>query len=100
MVSVNDKLALKTTLYYSWLTNIGVAFENIRKRMLLQDAVVRLNNVWSYDMLTHLYNRAGFFYEAKTILELLKMQDSKIFVLFSDTSQGLRTVSGTLWWLK
>lgn len=94
VVSGNDKLALRTTLYYSWLTNIGVAFENIRKRMLLQDAVVRLNNVWSYDMLTHLYNRAGFFYEAKTILELLKMQDSKIFVLFSDVD-GLKKVNDT-----
>lgn len=92
VVSGNDKLALKTTLYYSWLTNIGVAFENIRKRMLLQDAVIRLNNVWSYDMLTHLYNRAGFYYEAKTILELLKMQDSNIFVLFSDVD-GLKKVN-------
>ncbi len=94
-VSGNDKLALKNTLYYSWLTNIGVAYENIRKRMLLQDAVVRLNNVWSYDMLTQLYNRAGFYYEAKTILELLKMQNSKIFVLFSDVD-GLKKVNDTL----
>ncbi len=94
-VSGNDKLALKNTLYYSWLANIGVAYENIRKRMLLQDAVVRLNNVWSYDMLTQLYNRAGFYYEAKTILELLKMQDSKIFVLFSD-ADGLKKVNDTL----
>ncbi|MBQ6844254.1 MAG: GGDEF domain-containing protein [Agathobacter sp.] len=95
VVSGNDKLALKTTLYYSWLTNIGVAYENIRKRMLLQDAVIRLNNVWSYDMLTQLYNRAGFYYEAKTILEILKMQNSKIFVLFSDVD-GLKKVNDNL----
>lgn len=95
VVSGNDKLALKNTLYYSWLTNIGVAYENIRKRMLLQDAVIRLNNVWSYDMLTQLYNRAGFYYEAKTILELLKMQNSKIFVLFSDVD-GLKKVNDSL----
>ena len=94
-VSGNDKLALKNTLYYSWLTNIGVAYENIRKRMLLQDAVIRLNNIWSYDMLTQLYNRAGFYYEARTILELFKMQDSKIFVLFSDVD-GLKKVNDTL----
>lgn len=94
VVSGNDKLALKNKLYYSWLTNIGVAYENIRKRMLLQDAVIRLNNVWSYDMLTQLYNRAGFYYEAKTILEILKMQDSKIFVLFSDVD-GLKKINDT-----
>ena len=95
VVSGNDKLALKNPLYYSWLTNIGVAYENIRKRMLLQDAIIRLNNVWSYDMLTQLYNRAGFYYEARTILELLKLQNSKIFVLFSD-ADGLKKVNDTL----
>lgn len=93
-VSGNDKLALKNNLYYSWLANIGVAYENIRKWMLLQDTVIRLNNVWSYDALTQLYNRAGFFYEAKTILEILKLRDSKIFVLFSDVD-GLKKVNDT-----
>ena len=91
-VSGNDKLALMNSLYYSWLMNIGVAYENIRKRMLLQDAVIKLNNVWSYDTLTQLYNRAGFYYEAKTILEILKFQNSKIFVLFSDVD-GLKKVN-------
>ena len=93
-VSGNDKLTLKNNLYYLWLMNIGVAYENIRKWMLLQDAIVRLNNVWSYDALTQLYNRAGFFYEAKTILEILKLQDSKIFVLFSDVD-GLKKINDT-----
>lgn len=91
-VSGNDKLALMNSLYYSWLMNIGVAFENIRKKMLLQDAVIKLNNVWSYDTLTQLYNRAGFYYEAKTILDILKFQNSKIFVLFSDVD-GLKKVN-------
>ncbi len=92
VVSGNDKLALMNSLYYSWLMNIGVAFENIRKKMLLQDAVIKLNNIWSYDTLTQLYNRAGFYYEAKTILDILKFQNSKIFVLFSDVD-GLKKVN-------
>ncbi len=93
-VSGNDKLALKSSMYYSWLMNIGVAYENIRKWMLLQDAVIRLNNVWSLDMLTQMHNRAGFYYEAKTILEILKLEDSKIFVLFSDVD-GLKKINDT-----
>lgn len=93
-VSGNDKLALMNGLYYSWLMNIGIALENIRKKMLLQDAIIKLNNVWSYDTLTQLYNRAGFFYEAKTILEILKLQQSKVFVLFSDVD-GLKKVNDT-----
>ena len=93
-VSGNDKLALKSSMYYSWLMNIGVAYENIRKWMLLQDAVIRLNNVWSLDMLTQMHNRAGFYYEAKTILEVLKLEDSKVFVLFSDVD-GLKKINDT-----
>lgn len=93
-VSGNDKLALKSNMYYSWLMNIAVAYENIRKWMLLQDAVIRLNNVWSLDMLTQMHNRAGFYYEAKTILEILKLEDSKIFVLFSDVD-GLKKINDT-----
>lgn len=93
-VSGNDKLALNSSMYYSWLMNFGVAYENIRKWMLLQDAVIRLNNVWSLDMLTQMHNRAGFYYEAKTILEVLKLQDSKIFVLFSDVD-GLKKINDT-----
>lgn len=94
-VSGNDKLAIKSDLYYSWLTNIAVAYENIRKWMLLQDAVIRLNNVWSFDMLTQLYNRAGFFYQAKTILEILKLENSKVFLIFSDVDE-LKKVNDSL----
>ena len=45
-------------------------------------------------MLTQMHNRAGFYYEAKTILEILKLQDSKIFVLFSDVD-GLKKINDT-----
>ena len=45
-------------------------------------------------MLTQMHNRAGFFYEAKTILEILKLEDSKIFVLFSDVD-GLKKINDT-----
>lgn len=45
-------------------------------------------------MLTQMYNRAGFYYEAKTILEIMKLQDCKIFVLFSDVD-GLKKINDT-----
>lgn len=94
-ISRNSRVALESSLYYSWLMNIGVALENIRKWMLLEDTVVRLNNIWSYDMLTQLHNRAGFFYEAKTILEILKYENSKVFLLFFDVD-GLKKINDTL----
>ena len=94
-ISGNSTLPLEHSLYYSWVMNIGVALENIRKWMLLNDAVVRLNNMWGYDALTKLYNRAGFFYEAKTMLDKMSYKDEDVFLLFLDID-GLKKVNDTL----
>lgn len=82
-------------LYYSMLMEIGVALENVRQRMLLKDAVDRLNGMWCYDNLTMLYNRSGFSYEAKSILEHLKSDDKNVFIIFMD-ADGLKKVNDTL----
>lgn len=94
-VSGNSSLPLEHSLYYSWVMHIGVSLENIRKWMLLNDAVVKLNNMWSYDALTKLYNRAGFFYEAKTLLDKMSYEDKNVFLLFLDID-GLKKVNDTL----
>lgn len=82
-------------LYYSMLMEIGVALENVRQRMLLKDAVDRLNGMWCYDNLTMLYNRSGFSYEAKSIMEHLKSDDKNVFIIFMD-ADGLKKVNDTL----
>lgn len=94
-ISGNSQLPLEHSLYYSWVMHIGVALENIRKWMLLNDAVVKLNNMWSYDALTKLYNRAGFFYEAKSVLDKMSYEDKNVFLLFLDID-GLKKVNDTL----
>lgn len=82
-------------LYYSMLMEIGVGLENVRQSMLLKDAVDRLNGMWCYDNLTSLYNRSGFAYEAKSIMDNLKADDKNVFILFMD-ADGLKTVNDTL----
>ena len=82
-------------LYYSMLMEIGVAMENVRQSMLLKDAVDCLNGMWCYDNLTHLYNRSGFFYEAKCILDRLKDNDDYAFIIFLD-ADGLKTINDTM----
>lgn len=94
-VSGNSTLPLEHSLYYSWVMHIGVALENIRKWMLLNDAVIRLNNMWSYDALTKLCNRAGFFYEAGNMLHKMRCEDKNAFLLFFDID-GLKKVNDTL----
>lgn len=93
-VCANAGTVVENSLYYSWMMNIGVALENARSRMLLEDAVVKLNSMWSYDMLTKLYNRAGFYYEAKPLLDSLKQHDESAFIAFFDLD-GLKIINDT-----
>lgn len=82
-------------LYYSMLMEIGVGLDNVRQRMLLKDAVDRLNGMWCYDNLTMLYNRSGFSYEAKSMMDRFKADDMNVFIIFMD-ADGLKTANDTL----
>lgn len=94
-VSKNPSSIIENSLFYSWILNIGIALENARSRMLLEDAIVKLNSMWSYDMLTKLYNRAGFYYEAKTMLDSMKYNNEKVFITFFDLD-GLKAINDTM----
>ncbi len=82
-------------LYYSMLMELGVGLDNVRHRMLLKDAVDRLNGMWCYDNLTKLYNRSGFSYEAKSIMDHLRADDKNVFIIFMD-ADGLKTINDTI----
>ena len=86
---------VETSLYYSLMMSLAVSLENTRRWLLLEDAVVKLNSVWSYDMLTKLYNRAGFFNEAKTLLEEMVKNDESGFIAFYDLD-GLKKVNDSM----
>ncbi len=91
----NSRFPADNLLYYSWIVNIGIGLENIRKWMLLKDTVVKLNGVWAYDMLTHLYNRAGFYHNVKGILNNIQRKNKMAFILFMDID-GLKLANDTL----
>lgn len=91
----NHKFPFDSALFHAWTMAIGISLENIRKRMLLKDTVVTLNGVWAFDMLTRLYNRAGFFHYSKNILLEMKEKNKEIFLLFMDMD-GLKTANDTL----
>ena len=93
-ISGNSYYPLEQGLYYLWMLNIGIGLENIRKWMLLRAAVERLNRVWAYDMLTGLYNRAGFYHAAAPMLKELCAQGAEAFLIFMDLD-GLKTVNDT-----
>lgn len=93
-ISENSRFPLEDGLYYAWLMNIGIGLENIRKWLLLKNTVVKLNQMWVYDMLTHLYNRSGFFHFAAPMLARLKEKRKEVYILFMDLD-GLKTVNDT-----
>ncbi len=91
----NHKFPFDSALFHAWTMAIGISLENIRKRMLLKDTVITLNGVWAYDMLTRLYNRAGFFHYCKNFMLEMKEKDKEIFLLFMDMD-GLKAANDTL----
>lgn len=94
-VSQRIDSAIGSGLYYSMLMEVGVGLDNVRQRRLLKDAVDRLNGMWCYDNLTMLYNRSGFTYEAKGILERLKKENMNVYIIFMD-ADGLKIANDTL----
>ena len=91
-VSVNSYFPLKSELFFSWVLNIGIGLENIRKWTMLNATVNRLNSMWVYDMLTHVYNRAGFYHYAGKLLQSLQEKNVKAGLLFVDID-GLKSVN-------
>lgn len=93
-VSVDSYFPLKCELFFSWTLNIGIGLENIRKIQILNRMLNRMNNMWMYDTLTQVYNRAGFFYYAGNLLQKLKKQGEMAELLFADINR-LKKVNDT-----
>lgn len=90
----NSLFPMKSELFYSWVGNISIGLENVRKGMLLRETVRQLNGMWVYDMLTHVYNRAGFFHYAGKLMKKRAGSRQKACIIFADID-GLKKVNDT-----
>ena len=95
IIQGGSRFALESELAYSWVVNIGVAVENIRKIRIMQEMVDRLNTMWMYDTLTNLYNRGGFYHSVAPLLERVKEENGKCYLMFFDLD-GLKKVNDNL----
>lgn len=91
----NSHFPLDSGMFYACIMSIGIGLENIRKWMLLKDTVNRLNDMWIYDTMTGIYNRAGFYYHAEQMFLALKTLNEKVFFAFVDLD-GLKQVNDNL----
>ena len=55
----------------------------------------KINRMWKYDMLTQVFNRSGFFYSANAVVERIKGQHRRAFMIFLDID-GLKSVNDGL----
>lgn len=94
-VSEESMFALKSELSYLWTVNIGMALENIRKWKWINQMNEKINRMWKYDMLTQVLNRGGFFYSAEAVIDRIKREKRKAFVIFLDID-GLKRVNDGL----
>ena len=53
------------------------------------------NDMWVYDTMTGIYNRAGFYHHAERMFKNAKEQKEQIFIVFVDVD-GLKTVNDSL----
>lgn len=91
----NSRFPMDSSMFYACVMNIGIGLENIRKWMLLKNTVDRLNDMWVYDTMTGIYNRAGFYHHAEKMFLALKELNEKIFIIFVDVD-GLKSVNDNL----
>lgn len=87
-----SRFPFESEVVYSWVMNIGNAVENIRRKQAMQIIITRLNNLWGFDTLTDLYNRAGFLKKAKGIWDRHISMNSPVLLLFADID-NLKTIN-------
>ena len=95
IIQGGSRFALESELAYSWVVNIGVAMENIAKIRIMQEMVDKLNAMWMYDTLTNLYNRGGFYHCVAPLLDHIKDENGKCYLMFFDLD-GLKKVNDNL----
>lgn len=91
-ILVNSRLMMESDLFHLFIMNINNAIENLRKQSMLNSMVNRLNRMWIYDTLTEVFNRAGFFKFAPSLIDEAMDKGYNLFILFLDLD-GLKMVN-------
>lgn len=83
---------IRNDFFPNWCTIASNAFENSRKRTVMEQMISALDRMWIYDTLTGIYNRAGFFKLSECIVNECVKDHIPICVIFMDVD-GLKTVN-------
>lgn len=88
----NYERVLRDRFFLHFVLNLDNALETVRKQDTMKAVVARMSQVWIYDELTGVYNRAGFRKYAADLMKLAVERRAPIGVLFVDID-GLKKVN-------
>lgn len=88
----NSEMPLKSEFYRIFVMTLGSALEHINNYIKMQNMIKTLDEMWVFDPMTHIYNRAGFFKFADEMVLKSRYNKQNLFLLFIDVD-GLKQVN-------
>ncbi len=91
----NSTMPLFSEFYRVLMMTLSSALEQVSNVKKMQKMIRTLDEMWVFDPMTHVYNRAGFFKFSEKILEESKRDREDMFFIFIDLD-GLKKVNDAL----
>lgn len=88
----NSQMPMKSEFYRIFAINLGNAIEHIQSYTKMQTMIKTLDEMWVFDPMTHVYNRAGFFKFADEKVRDARYNRENLFLIFLDCD-GLKKVN-------
>lgn len=88
----NSIMPLETEFYRIFAMNLSSAIEQVDNLSKMRQMIKTLDEMWVFDPMTHVYNRAGFFKFADEVAKEAKSQKQDMFFIFLDLD-GLKSVN-------
>mgnify|MGYP002857456199 CR=1 FL=1 len=88
----NSTMPLFSEFYRILMMTLSSAIEQVHNVVKMQKMIRTLDEMWVFDPMTHVYNRAGFFKFSEKIIENARKEREEMFFIFLDLD-GLKKVN-------
>ena len=88
----NSQMPLFSEFYRVLMMTMSNALEQVRNVKKMQQMIKTLDEMWVFDPMTHVYNRAGFFKFSEDIVREARRNKEDMFFIFLDLD-GLKKVN-------
>ena len=88
----NSTMPLFSEFYRVLMMTLSSTLEQVKNVQTMQKMIKTLDEMWVFDPMTHVYNRAGFFKFSEDIVKQARGQKEDMFFIFLDLD-GLKKVN-------